>query len=96
MIDSKIAEDLRNQLTAVRRLLASPDWLIWSDFLKKERRKYLQDKVNAFIREGNLVQAQIALALKDDCLKQIELFGKYISDTESKIKQGEKENGNKT
>ena len=85
-----MAEDLRQQLETMRALLKSHDWVVWLNFLKKDRRLHLQNKVNSAVKEGDVVQAQIALALMDDCLKQIELFGRIISETESKINQGAK------
>jgi len=88
MLDPKTADELLRQLDSQKRLLTSPEWLEFVRFLKKERKPYLQSKVNSWVKEGNIVQAQIALALMDDVDKEIELFRKYVSETESKVKQG--------
>ncbi len=86
MADPKMVEELTQQLEATRKLLTGPEWSIWTNFLKRERRQYLQNRVNAAVKTGNTVEAQIALALMEDCLKQIELFGQSVREAESKIK----------
>jgi hypothetical protein len=82
-------EALDKQLTDIRALLTSPEWLVWANFLKKVRRGYLRSRVEKAVREGNIIEAQIAQALLDDCEKQLELFGGYIKDIE-KTSKGEK------
>ena len=79
-------DEMNAQLQGMRKLLVSDEWSLWANFLKRERRGYLQNKVNAAVESGNLVEAQIALALFKDCNKQIELFGRHIQEAESKLK----------
>jgi len=87
MMDDKFKEELREQLAQARALLTSPEWLIWVNFLKKDRRGILQTKVNKAVEEGNLVKAQIAKALLDDCKMQLDLFGSFIRKTEKQINE---------
>lgn len=84
--------ELDEQLQRTRSLLGSADWIIWADFLKKERRHKLQEKINEAVRKGDLNEAQQYLILFDDCLKQIELFKTHISGLE-KLSKEKKENG---
>ncbi len=79
---------MRTELEAARSLLTSPEWLIWLKFLRKDRRGYLQQKVNEAVEKGNIIEAQICRALMKDCLTQIELFGSFIKKTESELKKG--------
>ena len=85
-MDTRLMDEMNAQLQGMRKLLVSDEWSLWANFLKRERRGYLQNKVNAAIREKRYDEASVALALYDDCTKQIELFGRHISDTESKLK----------
>lgn len=91
-MDNRTKEELLNDLEACRQLITSPEWSIWTKFLKVKRKGYLQNKVNMLIREKKYDEAQIALALMDDCEKQIELFGNFMREADSKLK-GDK-NGN--
>ena len=86
MADTRLMDELQAQLQGMRKLLVSEEWTLWANFLKKERRGYLQNKLNAAVEAGNLVEAQIALALHKDCVKQIDLFSRHIQETESKLK----------
>lgn len=85
MLDPEVKDELDAQLQTCRRLLTSPDWIVWVKFLKQDRRGYLQNKINQAVKDGELVQAQIMLALQEDCLRQIELFGNFIKKTESEL-----------
>ena len=86
MPDLSMIESLNAQLQSMRSLLVSEEWVQWTNFLKRERRGYLQNKANSLLREGKYEEARIALALMDDCVKMIEIFGRSISDTENKLK----------
>lgn len=86
MANPEFLDELNKQLDQVKSLMESKDWGIWTTFLRKERRGYLQNKVNAAVKAGNLTEAQVASALMDDCIKQIELFEGFKKTLESKIK----------
>ena len=85
-MDTRMIDEMNQELHTMRSLFTSPEWSIWAKFLKSERRGYLQNKINSAVESGNLVEAQIALALYKDCVKQIELFGRHIVETEKQIK----------
>lgn len=88
MLDSKILEQLRTRLEEMVKLLNGKEWSQYLIFLRG-RRGFLQDKVNRAVREGNLVEAQIAMALLEDGDKAIELFRKRLSETENQLQKGE-------
>lgn len=79
-------DEMNAQLQGMRKLLVSEEWALWANFLRKERKGYLQNKINSAVEAGNLEEARIALALFRDCLKQIDLFGRHIQETEKKMK----------
>ena len=84
-MDTRLMDELQAQLQGMRKLLVSEEWSIWANFLKRERRQFLQNRVNSAVESGNIGEAQIALALMKDCIRQIELFGNYVKETESRI-----------
>ena len=85
MPDTRLMDELQDQLQGMRKLLVSDEWALWANFLKRERRQFLQNRVNSAVESGNIDEAQIALALMKDCIRQIELFGNYVKETESRI-----------
>ena len=85
-MDTRLMDELQSQLQGMRKLLVSEEWILWANFLKKDRRGHLQNKINSAVEAGNLVEAQIALALFKDCVKQIDLFSRHIQETEAKTK----------
>lgn len=87
-MDSKSIQEMRDQMTQARKLLTSPEWLAWSNFLKRERRKLLQSKVNEAVEMGELNAAQTALALLKDCEFQISLFQQHVKNMEHSINKG--------
>ena len=90
MADTRLMDELQSQLQGMRKLLVSEEWILWANFLKKERKGYLQNKVNNCVRERRFDDAAIALALMDDCLRQVDLFSKHIKNTDEKLNQKEK------
>lgn len=78
-------DELQEQYDEVLKLLRSPEWGHWLAFLKS-RKAFLQNKVNEYTRTNDPFQARVALALMEDVDKQVELFRKKFSDTESKLK----------
>ena len=85
MPDTRLMDELQVQLQGMRKLLVSEEWSIWANFLRKERRSFLQNRVNSAVESGDVVEAKVALALMRDCQKQIELFGNHVKETESRI-----------
>lgn len=80
-------EILDQELNQILKLLGSPDWVVWVNFLKKQRRPGLQQKINASVRKGDFHQAQIEMALMDDCQRQIESFERYIKNLKEKKRE---------
>ena len=86
-------EQLRKDIEDSLKLLRSQEWKEYVKALKV-RQVRLQNKINAAVRSGDIVDAQINLALMDNCDQQVGLFRKYVIDTNSKLrKEKEKDNG---
>lgn len=77
-------EDTLIQLEEMMRLIHSPEWRHWVEFLEN-RKKELQEKVNNLLGQDSIVEARIALALMRDADKQMELFRSRIKDIEKDI-----------
>lgn len=75
------------QIEEMRDLVRSPEWKHWLSFLRT-RKDWLQEKVNSALRGEHFQDARIALALFDDCEKQVKLFMEVLNGLEKK-KQGE-------
>ena len=55
------------------KLIQSPEWALWQEFLD-DHKIWMQGRANQSLREGNMLQASIYLALMDECDMQIEAF----------------------
>lgn len=85
-LEPKEIESLTIEVEEIGRLLKSNEWRHWLKFLQQDRRAYLQNEVNTALSQGEVLKAQIALALMKDVDKQIALFRKKFSDAESKLR----------
>lgn len=83
-MDSLTKEALRDRYEKVIQLLSSQEWDMWVEFMKR-RRTYFQHKLNGEVRSGNLVQAQIYLALIEDAESMISEFKKEPKRIEKEI-----------
>ncbi len=84
--EPKDQDNLSIQIEEIRDLLRSREWQHWLKFLRN-RKSFLQHKVNTLLVSDQDLKAKIALALMNDVDKQIELFQGVLKDLESK-KQG--------
>lgn len=75
-------------IDAMKRLVTSPAWAQYAIFLRTTRKEILQDKVNAAVRSGEIVKAQIELALMDAAERDAKLFVESISQREYNLKKG--------
>lgn len=83
--EPKDTNNLAIQVEEMQDLIKSPEWRHYLQFLR-ERKSFLQNKVNTLLGSNEEVKAKIALALMHDCDKQIELFRQKVSEAESKLK----------
>ena len=87
VLDSKTENELKDQLEDVRFLLKGREWGIWVNFLKKDRYKYLQKKVNESVEAKDMDKAQCFMALLKDCDRQIKVFTSSVESLEKEIKK---------
>ena len=73
----------------MRKLIHGDGWQHYVRFLKG-RKPAFQGRVNAAVRAGDLVKAQIEVALMDELEKQIELFVALVKDAQPEAKQGDR------
>lgn len=71
------SQDMKKDAEDALFLLRSPEWKQYIAFLKNRHAK-LQDRVNVAVGNGEIVRAQIALAVMEDSMKQAELFKQSI------------------
>ena len=85
---TKEIEEVENRLS----LLRSPEWKEFVDF-QKERYHRKQRKVNNLVRIGKFTEAQIELALMDDCKKQTDIFTQQSTDRKKNLTKNKEQAG---
>lgn len=87
MQSSERAQEIKDVEESLK-LLVSDEWKQYLQFLEK-RKTRLQRDVNAAVRAGNIVQAQIKLGLMDDCTNQTTVFKQQVLQRREDLKKEE-------
>ena len=85
-------EQERKDVKEALSLLRSGEWKQYVAFKMRRAAKF-QKEANDAIRKGNLVQAQLNLALMDDNLSETETFKTQVLKKKEKLNQGEENHG---
>lgn len=78
--------EIKNMISDGLSLLRSEEWTVYVRFLR-ERAVKLQDDVNDAVRRGDIVKAQICLAVLEDSVNQCHIFKKQIKELKEKHKE---------
>ena len=66
------------------KLIRSPEWKHYANYLKNRAQK-LQKRVNQAVKQGDLTEAQISLAILEDSINQANLFIKKAVETKKSL-----------